>query len=306
VLRARKPDVVLAHGAAATLVSVLATPRRPPAIVFQTIVGMAPQAFAGAQRWGWSLAVRRIDAVVALTGELGDELRRLGYRGPVWPIPNARRSERFVDLDRMVEAQRLRAEIGVPSEAVLIGLVGFLVEQKRPERAVELVAGLRDRQVDVHLVVAGTGPLAPLVRQKAESLGVSDRVWTIGHRDDVPRVLAGLDLLVLTSDDEGVPGIVIEAAMAGCPVVTFPLGGVADVVADGATGRVLATASVPELIDVTAALVADGERRRAMGDEARARSTQWAMETVATRYEEELTRLVTSQTGATCTRGLSG
>jgi glycosyltransferase involved in cell wall biosynthesis len=274
--------------------------------VFQTIVGMAPQSFAGVQRLGWNLAVRRVDGVVVLTPEMGDELRRLGYRGPLWPIPNARRSERFIGLDREAQARRLRDEIGLPPETVLIGLVGYLVDQKRPERAVELVAGLGDRGIDVHLVVAGTGPLAELVRERAGVLGVADRVHMIGHRDDVPQVLAALDLLVLTSDDEGVPGIVIEAAMAGCPVITFPLGGVADVVADGVTGRVLGAASMSELIGATAELVVDVDRRRTMGAEARVRSSRWAMENVAETYESELATLVTVGPGGTGTRPVSG
>jgi glycosyltransferase involved in cell wall biosynthesis len=144
------------------------------------------------------------------------------------------------------------------------------------------------------------------VEQRADDLAVRDRVRMIGHRDDVPQVLAGLDLLVLTSDDEGVPGIVIEAAMAGCPVITYPLGGVAEVVHDGVTGRVLDAPSLSELIDATATLVTDGERRRAMGEAAREGSTRWAMETVAASYESHLASLVAPRQDVTEASRLSG
>ena len=292
ILRDDPPDVVLAHGAAAALVAVGAAPRRGPAIVFQTIVGMAPQSFGGVQGAAWRVAVRRLDGVVALTEPLGEEVQRLGYRGPVWAIPNARRTERFVGLGRVEAATRLRAELGVAPDVELVGLVGYLVDQKRPERAVEVLAGLVERGRDVQLVVAGAGPLEAAVRGRAVALGVEERTAMLGHRDDVPELLAGLDLLVLTSDDEGVPGIVIEAAMAGCPVVTFPLGGVAEVVADGRTGVVLERPSVAELTAACDRLLGDPAVRAAMSAAARDGAAAWSMEVVADRYEAHLAEVV--------------
>ena len=68
-------------------------------------------------------------------------------------------------------------------------------------------------------------------------------------------MLGGIDLLLLTSDAEGIPGIVIEAQMAGCPVVTFPLGAVASVVDDGHTGLVLARSDTDLMADVAVELL---------------------------------------------------
>jgi glycosyltransferase involved in cell wall biosynthesis len=280
-----RAEVILAHGAAATLVAVGAAPRHPPAIVFQTIVGMAPQSFRGIQGAAWRLAVRRLDGVVALTGPLGDEMRDLGYRGPVWPIPNARRTARFADLDRAADRSELRAALDLSPQVELLGLVGYLVPQKRPERAVETLAAVRRGGRDAHLVVAGAGPLEGAMRDAAAEHGVSAHVSMLGHRDDVPRLLSGLDLLLLTSDDEGVPGIIIEAAMAGCPVVTFPLGGVADVVDDGVTGRIVAPATVAEMATVVAGLLDAPDVLEEMSVAGKLRSTEFSMEAVADRYE---------------------
>ncbi len=222
-LRGTETDVILAHGASAALVAVAASPRRGPAIVWQTIVAMAPQSFQGALGVVWRIAVRRLDGVVALTGALGEEARQLGYQGPVWPIPNARRTERFEGLDRTAEAVRLRAEVDVGAETALIGLVGYLVEQKQPELAVEVLAELRAADHDVHLVVAGSGPPGGAVERRADQLGVRAHLSLLGHRDDVPQVLAGLDVLIMTSARRGNSrASIIEAAMAGCPVLTYP------------------------------------------------------------------------------------
>src|SRR5690606_19950213 len=120
-------DVILCHGAAAVLVAVLASPRRGPAIVFQTILGLADQSFGPVYGTCWRFAVRRIDGVVALTAAYGEELKRFGYRGPVWALPNARRSDRFDTLDPDSARRSLRAELGVEGHVSLIGLVGYLV-----------------------------------------------------------------------------------------------------------------------------------------------------------------------------------
>lgn len=111
MLHGDRCDVVLAHGAAAAIVAVAAAPRRPPRIVWQTILGLAERSFGGADAAMWRVVVRRLDAVVALTPEMGDEARHFGFRGPVWHLPNARGTERFEGLDRDRAAATLRSEI---------------------------------------------------------------------------------------------------------------------------------------------------------------------------------------------------
>lgn len=287
-LRRDPVDVILCHGAAAALVAVMASPRRGPTIVFQTILGLADQSFGLLYGTCWRVAVKRIDGVVALTPTYGDELRRFGYAGPVWHLPNARRIDRFEGLDHAVERNRLSTELGVAPAVPLIGLVGFLVEQKRPERAVEVLARTRQSGIDAHLVIVGSGPQEAAVRARARSLDVAASTEILGHRDDVAQVLAALDLLLLTSDDEGVPGVLVEAAMAGCPAVTFPLGGVADVVVDGVTGVVLEEATVEAMTSAVGRLLSDPERRRSMAAAARVHGATFSMATVAVRYEEVL------------------
>lgn len=287
-LAAAPVDVVLAHGAAATLVAVLASPRHGPAIVWQRILGLTPRSSRGLLGVWWRLAVRRVDGVVALTDDLGAEVRRLGYRGPIWRIPNGRRVARFAGLDRGRAGSRLRAELGVAAGTVLIGLVGYLVEQKQPVQAIDVVAALRRAEVDVHLVVAGSGPLANEVARAVRRHGLTDCVSLLGHRDDVAAILSGLDVVVLTSADEGIPGVVVEAAMAGCPVVTYPLGGVAEVVEDGVTGLVMGSASAAEMTEAVAGLVRDPVRREAMSTAAVRGASAFSLEVIASRYETHL------------------
>ncbi|MEJ7583611.1 MAG: glycosyltransferase family 4 protein [Acidimicrobiales bacterium] len=288
LLRSEPADVVLAHGGWAVQVAAVATPRGGPAVVWQRILGFPESVWrTGRRRW-WQLVLRRVDAAVALTGDLEDELRRLGFAGPVWVIANARRTDRFDALDRDTESSWLRGRLGVAPDLPLIGFVGHLVDQKRPERAVEVLSRLHAMGREAHLVVAGGGPLADALEREVRSRLLSDHVSLLGHRNDVERILAGIDLLVLPSDHEGIPGVAIEAQMAGCPVVTFPLGGVGEVVDDGVTGIVLGDHDTATMAAEVSRLLGDPARRRRMSVAARRRSARFSVGHTADAYEDRL------------------
>ena len=238
--------------------------------MWQRIGALAPTVWSVPRRWWWRAVVRRFDVGVALTADLAAELRRLGFRGPVWTIPNSRNPDRFADLDRDAASADLRAEVGVSADEHLYAFVGHLDAAKRADRALAVHAEVLARDLPAHLVVVGAGPLRPDLEAAAARAGVADRVSFLGRRTDVERILGGAELLLVTSDVEGVPGVAIEAAMAGCPVVSVPVGGVADVVADGVTGLVLADAEIAHLADAVVALLADPTRRGAMSRAGRA------------------------------------
>jgi glycosyltransferase involved in cell wall biosynthesis len=285
--RGQPADVVLAHGGAALQVAVIGGGGGP--LVHQLIMGMP----VGQRGWLWHRWWRhllgRCDAVVSLTDALTAEVRSLGYRGPVEVIANARSTARFDGLDRADAAQRLRAELGVAAEVPLVGFVGHLVHQKRPDLAVDVVRRLRDQGVPAHLAMVGGGPLASEVAAQVDRLSLADRVSLLGHRPDVEQVLGGVDLLVLPSDDEGMPGVAIEAQMAGCPVVAFPVGGVTEVVGHGETGLVLADHDPAAMAEAVAKLVADPAGLAAMGVAARLRAQVFSMAAAAERYHRVLT-----------------
>jgi glycosyltransferase involved in cell wall biosynthesis len=96
----------------------------------------------------------------------------------------------------------------------------------------------------------------------------------------------------MTSDVEGIPGVAIESAMSGCPFVTFPLGGVSEVVDDGVTGLVLERADVALMAKRVAELVRDDARLRCMGAEARHRSQRFSLDNCVAQYATALAECV--------------
>ncbi|MGQ0832487.1 MAG: glycosyltransferase family 4 protein [Microthrixaceae bacterium] len=280
------PDVLLAHGGSAAIVIAFGTWGINGLRVWQRILGLPVGDWGPIRRTFWRGVGRRFDGVVALTASMEAEMRALRYRGPVWTIPNARDPRRFEALDRAATAAALRAEIGSAPDVGVLGFVGHLVEQKQPELLVDVLDGVRRAGRPVHLVIAGDGARRGAVEQRVTELGLGRFVTLLGHRDDPELVYGGSDLVLITSADEGMPGVAIEAQMAGCPVVSFPVGGADEVVEEGVTGVILERPDVAAMVDRVVELLGDPARLQAMGVAARARSERFTIASAAAVYEE--------------------
>lgn len=290
-LLVREPaDVVLAHGGWAALVVAVAVPGSS-ARVWQRILGLPLERWGWVRRSAWRAIARRFDGVVALTPGMEAEMRQLGYDGPVWPIGNARDPERFTGVDRIAASRTLRDEIGLGPEVPLLGFVGHLVSQKDPELAIDVLAEVRRQGSPAHLVMAGAGPRRAAVIQRIEEHGLQQQVTLLGHRDDPEAVFCGTDLVLITSRAEGIPGVAIEAQMTGCPVVTFLLGAVEDVVEDGVTGVIVPWREPLLMADHVAALLADPCRLHEMSIGAEARAAEFTTASTAAIYVKRFTEL---------------
>ena len=117
------------------------------------------------------------------------------------------------------EGHALRQELGLANDAVLVGHVGRFMAQKNHRFLVEVFADLARRRTDVVLILVGAGPLRPEVEQQVHRLGLQERMRFLGLRQDLPTVLASLDVLVMPSLYEGFPVVLVEAQAAGIPSV---------------------------------------------------------------------------------------
>jgi glycosyltransferase involved in cell wall biosynthesis len=284
-------DVVVAHGGRAVEAAVLARRRGRPLIVWQRILGFPARMWRPWAQLRWRVVVRRIDAAIALTADLGDELRRLGFTGPIWTIPNFRDPEPFLAVDRADAGRHLRRELAIASDVGLIGLVGHLIAQKRPDRALDTLAAVHALGESAHLVVAGDGPLRTQFVRDVEARGLAPFVHVLGHRSDIPQILGALDVLILTSDAEGLPGVLIEAQMAGCAIVTVPVGGVRTLIDDGQTGVVTDAIDHHEVAARVVALLRDPPERQRIGERARRQAVRFTSSEAAATYAERLEAL---------------
>jgi len=164
----------------------------------------------------------------------------------------------------------VRAELGLPPGGPVIGAVSRLDPVKGVSVLIEAFA-----QVDeVYLAVIGGGPERASLASLAGSLGVANHIRWTGHRRDVSRCLPAFDLFVQPSLHEGLPNAVLEAMVAGLPVVATAVGGTPEVVVDGVTGLLVPPRDPDALAEAIACLLRDPDLRCKMGQMGRERVAQ--------------------------------
>lgn len=142
--------------------------------------------------------------------------------------------ERFSNPERPREA--LRAELGIPPDAPVIGTVTRLSAQKAPLDFVAAAAKVAQRHPDVHFVVVGDGPLRNEVEETIEADGLTSRFHLTGLRRDIPDLMHSFDIFALSSLWEGLPRVLPQAMAAGLPIVATAVDGNAEAVTDGVNG----------------------------------------------------------------------
>jgi sugar transferase (PEP-CTERM/EpsH1 system associated) len=169
----------------------------------------------------------------------------------------------------------VRRELGAGPDDWLIVQVARLDYLKDHATALRALAHAVGRLPNARLVLVGDGPERPAIERLRAEAGLADRVWLLGPRGDVPRLLRAADLFLLTSISEGIPLTVIEAMAAGLPVVATRVGGVPEVVDDGVTGLLAAAGDAGALAAHLVALAGQPDQAREMGR--RGRDRAWAV-----------------------------
>lgn len=164
-----------------------------------------------------------------------------------------------------------RRALGVDPGAVVIGWVGELDRGKRPLDALRVLAMLRTKVPDAVLLMAGEGPMAGLVRQRASALGLDTAVLVTGRQDDMPHFLAACDVLLSTSGREGLPKSIMEAMAMGMPVVAWESRGCSDLILDGVTGYLVPFGDVQGMGEGLESLGKSAEDRHRLGSAGRDR-----------------------------------
>jgi glycosyltransferase involved in cell wall biosynthesis len=281
--RARAADVVVAHGSTTLPACALALARTGVPFIYVNIGDPLYWAGSRTRRWRVRRMLARADRVAAIShGSAGILMRHFGVvRGKVTRVPNGRRA---ADFPYAGAAGRVaaRSALGFRSTADTVVYVGALSPEKRVDLAIEAVA----RLPGASLVVVGAGPLRAELEALAEARAPG-RVLFTGQSDAPARMLAAADALVLPSDSEGLPGVLIEAGLTGIPAVVTDVGWVSEIVRDGESGFVVPRDRPDLLADRLAVAI---EQRDRLGRAARAHCLEeFEMDVVVSAWEQLLT-----------------
>ena len=151
---------------------------------------------------------------------------------------------------------------GLNNERLQCAFIGRVTQIKRPDRFLDVVSEIKKRNISLDFFIAGDGELLEACRERiiAENLPVK----VLGWQSNIEKVLSVADIVVLTSDNEGTPLSLIQAGMAGLPVVSTNVGSVPEVVLDNVTG-LITSLDVQEIADALEKLVSDKALRAQLG-----------------------------------------
>ena len=267
-LRRIQPDVIQANGGYAMKYAVLAkrwSQEQWP--ILYCNIGLSSDWLRKPGQRMWNRWLLRQAAATAAVSEASraDLLNTYGL-DPA-SVKVVRRGVPTDVADPLDARRRLRRELGIAEDAHVLLHVGSFSPEKNHEGLLRIVDRVRADQPDIQLVLVGDGPRRVEVEAQAARQG---GVHLLGVRNDVPHLMAGANLLLLPSLTEGIPGVILEAGVQSLPTVAYDVGGVAEAIHDGKTGRLIPSGDETTFARAVVDLLSDASKRRAVGERARA------------------------------------
>lgn len=182
------------------------------------------------------------------------------------------------------QREAVRAKLGIPDTAVLVGFVGRLDAQKAPHILVQAVPGLLNAGGDVRVAIIGDGPLKAEVEDLARRSGADRAIIWMGAVN-AKEIMPAFDILALPSSYEGFAYVLLEALVCGLPIVCTPIGGSEEAVEEGVNGFVVPHNDPQALAEKIGLLVRDPELRAEMSRRSLDHSKRYSLEAMTDRTE---------------------
>ncbi len=270
LLRVERPDIVDTHTAKAGFLGRLAARLAGVPVVVHTYHGHLLHGYYNpVTAWLLRLMERALgrwtDCIIAVSDQVKRDL--IAYH--VAPREKIAVMHLGFDLQPFLDCPahrgHFRRELGLTNGARLVGIVGRIFPIKNHRLFIDAASHVAARDPSARFVIVGDGVLRPAVEERARELGLADRVIFTGWRHDLPLIYADLDILVVSSNNEGTPVSVIEAMAAGRPVVGTRVGGLPDLIVHGQNGYLVDPQDADGLAEAILRLLNDQDTAHRMG-----------------------------------------
>lgn len=274
IIKQEKPDIVDTHTAKAGAVGRLAAWLARVPVIVHTFHGHVFHDYFGKLVTQFYVLLERFlarisDRIIVISPEQQKDI-----------VENYQitKAEKVITIRYGFELQRffnsspnhlLKNALNLPNNSVLLGIVGRLVPIKNHEMSLRVLVALRDLGVPARLCIVGDGELRANLAQSAREKNIEQCVHFLGWRLDIENVYSGLDLLILTSLNEGTPFTIIEAMASGVPVVATQVGGVGDLIEDQVTGLLCQSNDFQAMAEKIKQILASGHLRQKLVKNAR-------------------------------------
>jgi glycosyltransferase involved in cell wall biosynthesis len=266
-----QPDIVQANGSRTVKYGAFAArfvAQRHWAFVYRNIGNPGDWLTGYARKFLYkTMIMSRVDGVVGVSrATLRAVVDFYGLRIPFINIP------RGIDTTALVPsipASVLRQQHDTPVNAPLVLFAGSLTREKRVDRFLRIIQRIGNELRPFHAWIAGDGPIRAEAERLAVEMGLKDTVHFLGIQSDMASLIHACDLLLLTSDTEGIPGVVLEAGFVGIPCVATSVGGVPECVVDNETGMLVDREDEQRFVDKALDLLNNPVKCKEMGASAK-------------------------------------
>ncbi|HMA21277.1 MAG TPA: glycosyltransferase [Gemmatimonadaceae bacterium] len=272
-IRRERIQIVHAHTAHAASIALLC------ARDAQTVITRRVD-FQVGRDWISQLKYRRAAAIIAISEAVARALAASGVdSNQIEIIPSG------VDLTRSVQRadNRTLRLLGIPDNAPLVVMVAALVQHKDPVTFIRAMKHVVDDVPNAHAIIVGDGPLRAIVEHAIAELALENRVHLAGFRSDAETILAAADVVALSSREEGLGTVLIDALWMGKPIAATRAGGIPEIVQDGSCGLLAPAEDALALGAAISRLLVDDALRSRFSAAGRVRAPMFSVERTASR-----------------------
>ena len=268
LIQKEQPDIIQSNGSDTLKYAVYASLFFPKIPVLYRNISMISKWFSHPLKKRFNqMLFKRVSYVTSVgTFAANDFIKSLNY--PAERVQVIRRGIPLIEVDKNKARQILVRQFNLQPDDKIVVHVGNFSPEKNHRFLLDVFEKIKSKNPKIKLILVGKGVLFKDIEAKIKDKNLQDTVFMTGFRKDIPNILAGADLFVLSSLVEGVPGVILEAGAQKVPSIAIDVGGVSEVLIDGKTGILLPDFDIEKFEQAVLNILQNDTLRLQMGENA--------------------------------------